>query len=493
MINQHANLKQFVMLLFALSGFGASAAFAQVTVTEIEEGDDQIEIIEMTVSPAAQPSPIFKHRLTWLPHETTAGNAATVYLSSFSENFLNRTSRQAKEAVGEEFEEWAYNDTPRESIPIDKLRKASAFFDEYVKLYIERASMRRDCDWGYQLEDLQGPLSIGLSLNGLQETRSASRVLALQTKLAILESRFDDAVKLMKMNYRLAEHVGQVKVLVASLICFAEVGITNGNMVDFIAAQDSPNMYWALTELPRPFADLRGAFRLECAFMQRIFPALGNVESQSHSPEEWASIVAELSESAWSMPGESPPTGMKFIPTAIGVLSYGPAKERLIAQGLGEEKVEAMPVGQVLMLDASREYQLLADQMEKEVYLSFPIATQRAGAVEKMLMEQEKTAFNSFGKIMATMMLPAVQAVLGAGARTQRDIDALRLIEALRMHAAEHGKFPASLDEISVVPVPDNPATGKAFEYRLDGKTAVVELPSAYAIHYSKRYRITLR
>ena len=491
MINKHANLKQSVMLLFALCGFGASAAFAQVTVTEIEEGDDQIEIIEMTVSPTVQPSPIFKHRLTWLPHETTAGNAATVYLSSFSENFLNRTSRQAKEAVGEDFEEWAYNETPRESIPLDKLKKASAFFDEYVKLYIERASMRRDCDWGFQLEDLQGPLSIGLSLNGLQETRSASRVLALQTKLAILESRFDDAVKLMKMNYRLAEHVGQEKVLIASLICFAEVGIANGNMVDFIAAMDSPNMYWALTELPRPFADLRGAFRLECAFMQRIFPALENVESQTHSPEEWARIVGELSESVWSISGESPPTGTKLIPTAFGVFTYGPAKERLIAQGFGEEKVEAMPVGQVLMLDASREYQLLADRMEKEVYLPFPV--QRANAVEEMLMEQEKTAFNSVGKTMATMMLPAVQAVLGASARVQRDIDVLRLIEALRMHAAEHGKFPASLNEISVVPVPDNPATGKPFEYRLDGKTAVVELPSAYAIHYSKRYRITLR
>ena len=50
-------------------------------------------------------------------------------------------------------------------------------------------------------------------------------------------------------------------------------------------------------------------------------------------------------------------------------------------------------------------------------------------------------------------------------------------IEALRMHAAIVGRFPAGLDEIEHVPVPENPATGKRFNYRLSGETAMLELP----------------
>jgi hypothetical protein len=47
------------------------------------------------------------------------------------------------------------------------------------------------------------------------------------------------------------------------------------------------------------------------------------------------------------------------------------------------------------------------------------------------------------------------------------------------MYAAGHdGRLPARLEEIEQVPVPDNPATEKPFAYRLDGATAVLELPA---------------
>lgn len=46
------------------------------------------------------------------------------------------------------------------------------------------------------------------------------------------------------------------------------------------------------------------------------------------------------------------------------------------------------------------------------------------------------------------------------------------------MFASDHdGKLPKTLNEITAVPVPNNPATGKAFKYRLNGETAVLDLP----------------
>jgi hypothetical protein len=56
-------------------------------------------------------------------------------------------------------------------------------------------------------------------------------------------------------------------------------------------------------------------------------------------------------------------------------------------------------------------------------------------------------------------------------------MNALQTVEAIRMHAAQTGALPASLDEIEIVPVPDNPVTEKPYEYRLEGDTAVLELP----------------
>ena len=483
----------FAMLVTALAG---SVANAQVKVTEPDQSDEDVQVIEMTVSAASQPSPIFQHRLTWQPHETTSGNAATIYLASLADFPLLKNWRYLEKQFGDDVQSWGYRATPAEQIPIDKLKIASAKFDSFIRDYIARATRRRTCDWGLNLENMTGPAIVDTSLSWMQDTRSISRALALQTRLAIIESRFDDAVDLMRMNYRLAENVGFETVLVGSLIAMAEAGITNGSMTHFIAAPDSPNMYWALTELPRPLVDLRGAMRLEVTNGLRIVPELLSPDTEEHSIEEWSRIAREIPVKTMEysyQPNESDKLGLQFIPLGLGVLSYGPAKQRLIKSGMDPAKVEAMAVGQVLLIDAKREYIRVADLMEKEIYLPYPGSDERSDKIENLLYANQSNIAGGFGQIFAGLLLPATQQVRRAQFRTERDIDALRVIEALRMHAAETGKFPTKLSDVSVVPVPDNPATDKPFEYRLDGETAVIELPRSDGPTYSKRFRISLR
>ena len=86
------------------------------------------------------------------------------------------------------------------------------------------------------------------------------------------------------------------------------------------------------------------------------------------------------------------------------------------------------------------------------------------------------------------MLLPAGRSIFEAQVRVQRDIDALRVVEAIRMHAAQTGSLPATLDEIKVVPVPVNPATSKPFSYQLKAGTATLDLPRSDGIVYSKRF-----
>jgi hypothetical protein len=83
--------------------------------------------------------------------------------------------------------------------------------------------------------------------------------------------------------------------------------------------------------------------------------------------------------------------------------------------------------------------------------------------------------------------------VRDAQTRLDWQLNALQTVEAIRMHAAAAGRLPATLAEIKVVPVPQNPVTGQGYEYRLDGDTAVLDLPESDGFAgVAWRFEITL-
>ncbi len=97
-----------------------------------------------------------------------------------------------------------------------------------------------------------------------------------------------------------------------------------------------------------------------------------------------------------------------------------------------------------------------------------------------------------------TLMVPAYHKVIESQARTERRLAVLRVIEALRLHAAANGgKLPAKLEEVTAVAVPADPATGKPFGYELTGDTAVLSGPPPQGQpatpQNALRYELTLR
>jgi hypothetical protein len=75
------------------------------------------------------------------------------------------------------------------------------------------------------------------------------------------------------------------------------------------------------------------------------------------------------------------------------------------------------------------------------------------------------------------MLYPAVEKVHEAHVRVDRRLAQLRAVEAVRLHAAKAGAVPKTLAEATTVPVPDDPATGKPFEYKADGETFMLSAP----------------
>jgi hypothetical protein len=306
----------------------------------------------------------------------------------------------------------------------------------------------------------------------------------------------------MRTSYRLGVDVSRLPLLVCGLVGAAHAGMAGGTLTELIAAPDSPNMYWALAELPQPLIDLRSAARFELGFGPRMFPLFNNAETTDRSPAEWNSLftkaVLELTRlgNQYGVFPVANDVGAGIGATGVALAGYPLAKDRLIEQGMDRQLVEQMAVGQVMAIYTERLYQQFASDLEKLWYMPYSEMRTRAKQIDDALRDARFFGPNPNREVLgiATFVLPAMQAAREAQVRLDRDLAALRVIEALRMYAASHnGNLPESLDDVSEVPIPLNPATGQPFLYRLQGATAILDLPASDGIPgYNRRYEIQI-
>lgn len=487
-------------ICLAASAVGPQAARAAVTYVETE---NDVTIIRMSVTPAAEPVPALKYRLVSRGLDLHSGNAAPYYYRAFLQipNFMRSRRKDVKDE--EELAKWygtGLDATPIADLPLDKLRKAALPTDGIITSALRDAMSRRDCDWQLGIEDIRGPKLIEFVLDEFQQGREVSRMLLLQARLAIAERRYSDAIEATRMNYRLAIDTAKVPFLVCGLIGIAEAGHANSGIVDLIASPDSPNLYWALAELPQPLVDLRLAAQCEIEIGLRIFPLIDQAETTDHSPQEWNRLYTQLIRDLATIGsiGQITPNDLGAGVTATGaaLIGYSHAKQQLIAQGLDRNKVEAMAVGQVMAIYEERVYHHFADEYTKLWNMPYNDMIHRANAVDEALRAADPLRGGENREVLpiAETLMPAIQAARAAQVRLDRDIAAIAVVESLRLYAASHaGGLPARLDEINEVPVPLNPATGQPFIYRLEGTMAVLELPASDGIpNYNRRFEITI-
>jgi len=140
-------------------------------------------------------------------------------------------------------------------------------------------------------------------------------------------------------------------------------------------------------------------------------------------------------------------------------------------------------------------YDRLYDEILKWQGQPYPVARAGLAAAERELKE-EVVRSGAPGLSLAGYLMPAVLKVHFAGVNTDRKINLLRTVEAIRMHAAAHGKLPEKLSDITEVPVPTDPLTGNPFDYQIDGDKAILTAPPPAGEQpyegNSRRYEIRL-
>jgi hypothetical protein len=442
--------------------------------------------IHVVLHPAAAPRPALKYQLLPPFLDRRPGNAVVQYLKMPHEQTALYNNNEFWETICR----WA-------ELPLPELQKeiekdhwglvTSPFATSFLGC-LERGSRCESADWDLPIREHE---FWTILLPDIQAARAPARILAARARIQVLRQQYDEAVHTFQVGYALGRHVGSHGVCLVQCLVGATIINTMSKQVEtFIQQTNAPNLYWALATLPRPIVDFREAFEAEMVAIELSYPDLRDLEKKHLSAAEWQHLLEQTALRLFSLVGNEPKATMTAGLTISMLEGYPRAKQALISQGRSADEVEAMPVPQVILLYTMQTYRELGDDLLKWMSQPFPIASrgiEQAG-------ESVNHAFMTGREIIpiGTLLLPAISAAKTAEARTDRNIAALQILEAIRLYAASHnGRLPENLNDITEVPIPLDPVRGEPFVYYLDGRGAILESPASSS-NLRLRYQIEL-
>jgi hypothetical protein len=426
------------------------------------------EPTRLTVRPAAPPSPALKYELLPTLADQSPGNAALVYYRAFSPEWwgnirqpgmwdkLDRAARAPLPQVAHGDLGWVRQST--------MLRE------------VDRGARRSYVDW--DMTELLRHEGFGLLLPDMQSLREVALLLAVRARLEMAAGEYDKALYTLQTGFALAHHVSDGVTLIQDLVGLAIAHLMLNQLEELIQQPGAPNLYWALTDLPRPFANLRRAMQGEKLGLYGTLPELRDLETTRLTPEQEQKLLPLLGGEGGLdqvlFEGRQSGSANRLLAVGVVLRLYPEAKQALIAEGRPPEQVEALPALQVVLLRSLHYYRRWMDDIVKCNSLPYWEAEPRLRDADRQL--RRARASGEGHPFVA--LVPAVAKVTFAAARADRRIAALRCVEAIRLYAAAHdGKLPAALGDITEVPIPVDPVTGRAFEFRASGDHATLLAP----------------
>ncbi len=455
-------------------------------------------VITLTASPAAAPVPALRYELIARQRERTPGNAALHYQRAYQLRPTwprNLAESQRQEEMISKWEQASTDQFPAAEVKKFLLGYANAF------KALDIAARCNHCDW--ELDINLTPDGIGTMLPEVQSQRELARFQKLRIEADLVENDFQAASRDLMTGFRQAKDVAEGPTLIRMLVGIALAAVYTGELDRWVGRPNSPNLYWALTTLPHPLIDPRPASIGEGQFVEALFPEIQALEKGPVSPERANMALERAFDTLRQFPNTDEPSGLGTFAGKVGLaayiaLQYPEAKKQLIALGRPAAEVDKMPPAQVVVLRAYGVYRAMYDDWLKCFSLPYPQAVAEQARASERAAKLVKANETDVMIRLFSLTQPAFAKVTSAHARTERRLTGLRVIEAIRMHAAANGgQPPKQLAEITLVPVPDDPNTGKPFEYSADGTTFKLMAPAPAGelphVANSFQYVITLR
>ena len=456
-----------------------------------------VEPKELTISPAAAPVPAFRYRLFPVSVDRTPGNAVPMYL-----RLTHEFQSSGLQQINEKHEAWI----TKASGPLPGA-EAHKFLDQFEsKLrHLGIGARRAEADWAYPLAE-QKEDAISILLPDAQGMRTWGRLLQMQIRLEIEEGKFPEAARLLESNMGFARHVANAPFTINALIGAAIAHTGLAEVETWIGKPGSPNLYWALTALPRPLIPLRDQVETEQRISEFLIPELAATDRVRTDAECSVALIRlvervnELTRQNSEQSGFFGEVNARPAPLDLARLRADAPKAREFLTGRGIDAA-TMSDDRAALASLVEKYRELRDTIFLASYLPFD---QSSKVAEEGVAASKAVKDGPLALFAAIMPGTSIRAVQRAEVRVDRRVAALRVVEAIRLHAAAHGgKLPDALAEVTIVPIPVDPATGKAFEYRREGDAARLtgppdEAPSGSAYGASNPaqsidYKITLR
>jgi hypothetical protein len=454
-----------------------------------------VEVIAVTVHAAAAPTPALRFQLLPTFLESRPGNAVPYYAKAFIfREQIVRAMQHKDELYLNSVVKWL--EAPLDAVPRDHAHEIVNAFRGTLD-QVELAVLRERCDWDLPLRE--GNV-FDILLPECQCIRDLGRLVALRARLQIAEGKYTEAIASLRTGYAMARQVAEAPLLVNGLVAMTIVRMMNKQALTLCQQRGAPNLCWSLTALPHPILDFRYSLGMEYEGLYLQFPPLRTVRGGQFGPEQWnrllldfiASMVPSIASERTSpvAASQKDKDAVDVAAIATGLLNEVPtAKQELASAGYSREELNAMAPAQIVLLHMVLTYDRLRDNMFKFGSLPYWQASQGMLASDRDVEWAKKQTTVP----LASMSVSNLAEAAFSFAQVEREIAALRCIEALRLYAAAHdGKLPATLDEIKEVPIPLNPVTGKAFGYRVEGSTAVLDADGGPAGTPWPQYRITL-
>jgi len=430
----------------------------------------------LTLKPVGPPVPSFRYELVPSARELVPNNAALLHHRAL--HLLADSRPPAKEFYEAQDKFDRIRQGQLKDLPKDEVR---AFLKPFSSMFreMEAAAKCDRCEWG--TDQRVAAEGIGFLLPDAQKMREVAFLLSLRCRLHTADGKIDLALRDVQTGFVLARHAGQGPTLIHFLIGTAITAMFIADLEQILQVPGCPNLYWSLTALPRPMIDLRKPIEGEMRSMEATIPLPKDVEKGPMTPEAavaaldrlWSGIQ-KLADEKESMGLAESRLGLAFYIT----LQHPSARKSLLAAGKTEAELDAMPAAQVVMLDALVRFRNLRD--EHFVWFNAPYleALQGIRKSEEKIQKIRKSPPLDYLQTMMILLLPAVDKVYGAQVRTERRLASLRTVEAVRLQAMKNdGSLPATLADVTVVPVPVDPATGQPFEYAVEGNRFTLTVP----------------
>jgi hypothetical protein len=428
--------------------------------------------IHLMVRPMAAPKPALKYQLLPEVRELNPGNPAQNYLKCFMEqqNFFFSKGAASERA--------SYLSMPLVELPADKLR-------QYGGVALTQA------DWAARLDTPDWQILQRLQTDGLDmlvpevgQLRILAEALQVRFRAQVAGRHFDEAVTTAKTMFALARHLGEHPTETANLIGLSVAEQTLDTLEEMVQQPDSPNLYWALTDLPCPLVDLRKGLQGNRSL---VAADLRLPQEEPMTEAQVEKVVSRLS-GVMSFARQQAGAAPRGLRTALEAQVKDPeklhaARNRLVEEGWKEELVRKFPPVQVILLDEKRAFEVRRDERLKLLGLT-------PWQIDA-LVGGEKSGSEADG--LFADLLPDILKARRAQGRLEQRVALLRHVEALRLYAAAHdGKLPEKLAEVAV-PLPDDPFTGKPFAYQVEAATAHLrgssprgeEKSPGFNIHYA--------